>query len=523
MGNFVWPVSTRAVVTSPFGPRWGRFHYGTDLSYGGCAGDKIVAARAGTVTFVGASGTYGNLVKIRHASGIETRYAHCSSFIVSTGAKVSAGQPIARIGSTGRSTGPHLHFEIRINGVAKNAMNYVSKNDTAPKYTGGAVGGSVLSAVGGSSSSKSTGSSSSSGAATTEQKSKDITSVKVTSTTGKIGNQDSSLRTKNAILTQGAELLIQNGSTVFQPALEGEITLEYERKNTPGKLTFTVYKDATLKIAKGNAVRFRYDNKRMFFGYVFTFKRKDSKFMTITCYDQLRYLKNKDVRSYKKTTYSKLLKQIAKEYKLEYGTVQNTKYLIPARIEEGTLFDILGNASDLTVSHTKKLFVLYDDFGRLTLKNIESMKLPILVDQDTAESLDYESTIDKDTYNRIKIYSDNDKTGVREVHVRNSTAKQKKWGVLQYVEKAEGLSKKEMKQKAKILAQYYGIEQRTLSVKKQFGDTRVRGGSSLVVKLDLGDKSISNFMLVEKVKHTFVNGAHTMDLSLAGIKGEFHV
>ncbi|MCI7300800.1 MAG: M23 family metallopeptidase [Clostridiales Family XIII bacterium] len=516
MGNYIWPVPAGGRISCNWGtPRSYGHHMGVDIAIG--QGNKIIATRAGRVKESGYKGSYGKEVYIDHGGGVSSRYAHCSVLKVSVGDQVSAGQVIALIGSTGHSTGPHLHFELRFNGTDRNPLNYVGFGDTAAKYTG-AKG--VSTSTGGT---QAGSGSSGSGTSTTEQKAKDITSVKVTSTTGKIGNQDSSLRTKNAVLTQGAEILIQNGSTVFQPALEGEITLEYERKNTPGKLTFTVYKDATLKIAKGNAVRFRYDNKRMFFGYVFTFKRKDSKLMTITCYDQLRYLKNKDVRSYKKTTYTKLLKQIAKEYKLEYGTVQNTKYVIPARIEEGTLFDILGNASDLTVSHTKKLFVLYDDFGRLTLKNIESMKLPILVDQDTAESLDYESTIDKDTYNRIKIYSDNDKTGVREVHVRNSTAKQKKWGVLQYVEKAEGLSKKEMKQKAKILAQYYGIEQRTLSVKKQFGDTRVRGGSSLVVKFDLGDKSISNFMLVEKVKHTFVNGAHTMDLSLAGIKGEFHV
>lgn len=518
MGSWVWPLPGRGRISSRFGRRICPFHgpeTHTGIDLPAPSGTKIIAARPGRVEKAGASGGYGNLVIVDHGGGFKTRYAHCSGFLVGAGAQVSAGQPIAKVGSTGNSTGPHLHFEVRVNGAARDPQSYVKTSDTSANFSGdkgtSSQAGTPLTGT------------TSGNAGGTQEKRKDITTVKVKSVTGKTGNQNASLRTKAGVLNKGAEILLQNGGKIFQPSLKGEITLEYERKGSPGKLTFTAYKDETLKIAKGNAVRFRYDGKRMFFGYVFTFKRESGGFVTLTCYDQLRYLKNKDVRSYKKLTYSKLLKQIAREYKLECGAIQNTKYVIPARMEEGTLFDILGNASDLTVSHTKKLFVLYDDFGRLTLKNIENMKLPILIDQDTGETLDYQSSIDKDVYNRIKIYSDNDKTGVREVHVRNATEKQKKWGILQYVEKAEGLSKKEMKQKAKILAGYYGVEQRTLTAGKQLGDTRVRGGSSLVVSFDLGDKKIRNYMLVEKVKHVFSNGAHTMDLNLAGIKGEFHV
>lgn len=513
MGDYIWPVPAGGRISCHWGtPRSYGHHMGVDIAIG--LGNKIVATRAGRVKEAGWKGSYGKQVYLDHGGGITSRYAHCNTLNVSVGDQVSAGQVIALIGSTGHSTGPHLHFELRFNETDRNPLNYVKFGDTAAKYSG--AKGTSTTSGGASASSGKTGSSN-------KQTSKEITTVKVVSTTGKTGNQDNSLRTKKAVEQYGAELLIQNGSTVFQPALEGEITLEYERKGAPGKLTFTAYKDKMLKVAKGNAVRFKYNRKNVFFGYVFTHRRKDESLVTFTCYDQLRYLKNKDIRSYKKKTYSQLLKMIAKEYKLECGKIENTKYVIPARIEEGTLFDILGNASDLTVSHTKKLYVLYDDFGKLALKNIESMKLPILIDAETAEDFDYESTIDNDVYNRIKLYADNEETGVREVHVRNSTAKQKKWGILQYVEEVDGLNKKEVKQKAKVLADYYGSQQRTLSIKKAFGDTRVRGGSSLVVQLKLGDKNISNYMLVERVKHTFRLDTHTMDLDVAGIKGEFHV
>lgn len=511
MGSYIWPVPAGGRISCRWGtPRSYGHHMGVDIAIG--LGNKIIATRAGRVKESGWKGSYGKQVYLDHGGGITSRYAHCSVLKVSVGQQVSAGQVIALIGSTGHSTGPHLHFELRFNGTDRNPLNYVKSGDTAAKYTG-AKGTST--SAGSSKSSSKTGSSS--------KTSKDITTVKVVSETGKVGNQDNSLRSQNGVQKAGAEILMQNGSAVFQPVLEGEITLEYERKGAPGKLTFTAVKDSKLKLSKGNSVRFRYNNQNVFFGYYFTRKREDDRRITLICYDQLRYLKNKDIRSYQKKTYSQLLKGIAKEYKLECGSIANTKYVIPARMEEGTLFDILGNASDLTVTHTGRLYVLYDDFGKLALEHIEKMKLPILIDADTAESLEYEATIDTNVYNRIKLYADNEETGVREVHVRNETAKQKKWGILQYTEEVDGMSKKEIKQKAKVLADYYGSVQRTLSINKAFGDIRVRGGSSLVVQLNLGDTKVSNYMLVERVKHTFSHDLHTMDLSVAGIKGEFHV
>ena len=126
-GYFIWPTSSHR-INSYFGGRnlWGSYDYHSGLDIHASYGEQIKAADGGTVTFAGWRGSYGNLVIITHDNGIQTYYAHNSSFLVSAGEKVYQGQPIARAGSTGNSSGPHCHFEVRVGGSAVNPLNYLS-------------------------------------------------------------------------------------------------------------------------------------------------------------------------------------------------------------------------------------------------------------------------------------------------------------------------------------------------------------------------------------------------------------
>lgn len=121
--SIIKPVS--GVVTSRFGARWGKTHKGLDI--GAPKGTTIVAAASGKVDVsqYGYSGGYGNYILLTHENGVQTLYGHCTSLLVTKGQYVTQGQPIATVGSTGNSTGPHLHFEIRVNGVAQNPQNYL--------------------------------------------------------------------------------------------------------------------------------------------------------------------------------------------------------------------------------------------------------------------------------------------------------------------------------------------------------------------------------------------------------------
>ena len=115
------PVS--GTITSRFGKRSRGTHTGLDIATS--KGTPVGAAAAGTVTYAGPKGTYGNLVVIDHGNGVQTYYAHCSTVNCSVGQYVSQGQIISTVGSTGNSTGPHLHLEIRINGICQNPQNYL--------------------------------------------------------------------------------------------------------------------------------------------------------------------------------------------------------------------------------------------------------------------------------------------------------------------------------------------------------------------------------------------------------------
>lgn len=128
-GGFVWPVPASRTITSEFGYRYhpstGRYHFHSGIDIAASTGSQILAASGGTVTSAGFNSSMGNYVMIAHGNGLVTIYMHASVLCVSSGENVSAGQQIAMVGSTGDSTGPHLHFSVRLNGTYVSPWNYL--------------------------------------------------------------------------------------------------------------------------------------------------------------------------------------------------------------------------------------------------------------------------------------------------------------------------------------------------------------------------------------------------------------
>lgn len=306
------------------------------------------------------------------------------------------------------------------------------------------------------------------------------------------------------------------GSKLYEPVILDGVEWETARKGEPGKLTFTVVKDDVISFAEGNEVTMTVDGEMLFFGYVFQKARNKDHHIKVTAYDQLRYFKNKDLYIYQNKTASELVAMLAEDFGLRTGTLEDTGYKIEKRVEDGvTLFDIVQNALDITLAGTNNLYVLYDDAGRLTLKNIKNMQLKTVIDDETAEDFDYTSSIDGETYNYIKLVYESDKEGKR---LTPAIAKDQQhvneWGVLQYYEKVQ--DETNLQARADTLLKHYNKKTRSLKINNALGDVKVRAGCMLPVILNLGDIINKSYLLCERVVHKFEQGHHSMDLTLAG-------
>ncbi|RKD32159.1 XkdQ/YqbQ family protein [Lacrimispora algidixylanolytica] len=311
-----------------------------------------------------------------------------------------------------------------------------------------------------------------------------------------------------------AHLYIQNGETVYEPVVQGSITWETQRKGQPGKCTFTLIPDNILKIEEGNALRLDVDGTPVFFGFIFERSWNSDGLVKVSAYDQLRYLKNKDSYNYVDLTAGEVIKMIAGDYNLEVGELEDTGEKIIRNEKDKTLFDIITTNMDIAMMHKKKIFVFYDNAGKLTLKDAENMKLNVVIDNKTALDYDYKISIDSNTYNQIKLYREDKNTKKREVFLTKSSENINKWGILQKDESIdEGVDGQSI---ADNYLNIYNRPSKSLSIKDAFGDIQVRAGCILPVILDTKDTVLKNYLLVESVTHKIDTGTHTMDLTLKG-------
>lgn len=309
-------------------------------------------------------------------------------------------------------------------------------------------------------------------------------------------------------------LTIQHNGTLFEPPVEEGVEIEWERTGSPGKLTFTVLKTEGVDFSEGDPVCFYYDKKPVFMGYVFKKGRDREQRIEVTCYDQIRYLKNKYTYIFENKTASQIISALCNDFNLSTGAMDNTGYVIPAISKENiSALDIALDVLEETLLNTGNMFVLYDDFGKINVKNCANMMSTTLIYEQSAENFDYSSSIDDETYNNIVLYYKGDDNTIQ-IFTASSEARIREWGTLRYFEEVDNPTSAQ--NKANALLNLYNKKTRELTIDGAFGDVTVRGGTLIPVKLNLGDINVNNYMLVEKVTHKFSKDHYTMDLTLEG-------
>lgn len=296
----------------------------------------------------------------------------------------------------------------------------------------------------------------------------------------------------------------------------------------PGKATFDIIKCDDIEFYEGATVSIQIDEYKMFKGFVFSKKRnKNVDVISVTCYDQLRYLKNKDSYVFENMTSDQIFSKICNDFVLKHRVVDKSPYICAPRSNDATsLYDMIKNALDDTLINSNRWYIIRDNFGVLEHINIYSLQAGIMLgDKSGVTDFTYESSIDKDTYNQIKLYRDNESSGKREIFIVNDTVNGgnnlKAWGILQLYEKVdENLNIAQIESKARSMLRLYNNTKRTLKL-TSIGVPKVCAGSIFKCYIeDLGDMSLNSYMLVTQCSHKISNGVHTMELTTEVVRNE---
>ena len=315
------------------------------------------------------------------------------------------------------------------------------------------------------------------------------------------------------------KLLIYNAesNTMYDYApITEKITHTTNRNGSAGKLTFSYLQEKPINLTEGAKVQFYADGKEIFLGFVFVSEQDRWGVVSVTAYDQLRYLKSAASYSIEGKKLNEIIQQIATDMQLQVGTLEDTGYIIPTLTKESTeCLDIIEYGLMLTQYNTGKTFVFYDNFGKLCLTEAKNLMSDILIGNGSiVTDYTYKSDIDSDTYNQVKLVRPNKETGQGDTYNFSDSTTIKKWGLLQkYVKVDENLNEAQINEQGNIMMAYYDRVLKTISVDGVGGVPGLKAGAMAKFKIkDVPELSSGMFLLLDKVKHTFSNGEHTMSL-----------
>lgn len=288
------------------------------------------------------------------------------------------------------------------------------------------------------------------------------------------------------------------------------------RNGSAGKLTFSYVQQKPINLTEGAKVQFYVDGQEVFLGFVFVIEQDRWGVVSVTAYDQLRYLKSNASYSFVGKRLGEIIQQIATDMQLQVGSLEDTGYVIPTLTKENTeCLDTIEYGLQITQYNTGRTFVFYDDFGKLSLREAKNMMSNVLIGNGSVlTEYSYKSDIDSDTYNQVKLVRPNKETGQGDTYVFSDQSTIKKWGLLQKYEKVdENLNEAQISQQGNIMMAYYNRVLKTISVDGVGGVPGLKAGAMAMFKIkDVPELSTGLFLLLDKVKHTFSDGEHTMSI-----------
>ena len=309
------------------------------------------------------------------------------------------------------------------------------------------------------------------------------------------------------------KLLISWKGSVQEPVCTSKITIKRVFGLNASTMEFECVKDDELNYGEGAGVVLLKDGKRIFSGYIFKKSRDKKQIIKNLCYDQLRYMKNKDTFLFEDLSYSDILRKICNHQGLMTGDIEDTGYIIPGRVERNKeYFSMLKSAYDITLAHTGVIFTLFDDAGKICLKKPQSMLVNDAITFDNACNFSYTTSIEN-SYNRVKLSHIDDKSKEVKSYVKEDVNHIKEWGLLQYFDESSDVDK--LEGQASGLFELLNKKERTLEIKNAIGNWDIRGGSLVPVIFNaIGDIVVNSVMFVAEVIHNIEGDHHFMDLKV---------
>jgi len=329
------------------------------------------------------------------------------------------------------------------------------------------------------------------------------------------------------------EMLCQNSITgiVYDiTTLCSGISYQTTLGGQPGKLTFSVLEDPgnVLEMVCGSIISFIVDGTGVFFGYIFEMDTDESGSYKITAYDQMYYLKNEEIYITSNETASDIFIRVCRDVfpstthegqvinVLNYEVVTLSSFIVPAyNHEDKTLYEIIEHGINQTnvYENMQNYYFIKDKFGTLQFTSLTNELTNLVIgDGSLLTGYHYKISIDKNTYNTIKIYRVNEKKGKWESWIQQDPSTQRQWGKLQMVEKVDSdLNEAEIRELANNYFKLYNRESKTMKL-TALGYKEIVAGSGFLFSLE--KLNINQYMWVTSATHNFEESYHTMTLDV---------